>query len=41
MISVNQGIGTSAPEKLEKRWGTHVSYEGGGGPLPLDGGGRR
>ena len=33
MISVNQGIGTSVPEKVEKRWIHDVSYQGGWGPL--------
>ena len=37
MISVNQGIGTSVPEKVEKGGGgIHVSYQGG---KPLKGGG--
>ena len=39
MISVNQGIGTSVPEQLEKGVrGSHVSYQG-GGPFIEGGGG--
>ena len=36
MISVNQEIGTSVPEKVEKGGARNVSYQGG----PLNDGGR-
>ena len=37
MISVNQGIGTSIPEQLEKRGG-HMMFHIKGGPLNVKGG---
>ena len=40
--SMNQGIGTSVPEnwKRRERGAQDVSYQGGGGGGPLNGGGR-